>query len=222
MVQPYYMVKSSSETETVIERSRFITHVSRAYTESEAQAFIARIKKEHWSATHNCSCYLIGDRDEFQKANDDGEPSGTAGMPMLEVLRKKGLKNTVVVVTRYFGGIKLGAGGLIRAYAKSTVNGIKSSGTVERKQMQRLFATVDYTWVGKMENFLAGETGMHVVDVAYSDVVCWTLDVELDDTDISLGALTELTNGRAKLEVGEQLYSEVDVILPESEEEADE
>ncbi|PDM36799.1 YigZ family protein, partial [Bacillus cereus] len=102
----------------VIQKSRFICYVSRATTEEEAQEFIQKIQKQNWNATHNCSAYLIGEQDQIQKANDDGEPSGTAGVPMLEVLKKRGLKDTVVVVTRYFGGIKLGAGGLIRAYGK--------------------------------------------------------------------------------------------------------
>ena len=109
MLAVYHTVKQTGSHEINIERSRFIAHVARAETEEEAQAFIADIKKQHWNATHNCSAYLIGENDHIQKANDDGEPSGTAGVPMLEVLKKKKLKDTVVVVTRYFGGIKLGA-----------------------------------------------------------------------------------------------------------------
>ena len=102
----YYTVKGYGEHEIVIQKSRFIAHVNRAETEEEAQQFIQEIKKKHWNATHNCSAYLIGENDQIQKANDDGEPSGTAGVPMLEVLKKRNIKDTVVVVTRYFGGRK--------------------------------------------------------------------------------------------------------------------
>ncbi len=117
-IPSYFTVKQRGEHEIVIQKSRFIAHFARVETEEEAQDFIQEIKKQHWSATHNCSAYLIGEQDQIQKANDDGEPSGTAGVPMLEVLKKRELKDTVVVVTRYFGGIKLGAGGLIRAYGE--------------------------------------------------------------------------------------------------------
>ena len=106
----------------------------------------------HHTATHNCSAYMIGEHDNIQKANDDGEPSGTAGVPMLEVLKKQGLKDTVVVVTRYFGGIKLGGGGLIRAYGRATTEGITATGTVERKLHHLMKVTIDYTWLGKVEN----------------------------------------------------------------------
>ncbi|MEB1806681.1 MAG: YigZ family protein, partial [Bacillaceae bacterium] len=108
MLLSYLTVKGYGEHEINIQRSRFITYIDRATTEEEAQQFIEKIKKKHWDATHNCSAYLIGENDEIQKANDDGEPSGTAGVPILEVLKKRRLKDTVVVVTRYFGGIKLG------------------------------------------------------------------------------------------------------------------
>ncbi|MER2141095.1 MAG: YigZ family protein, partial [Priestia megaterium] len=132
MLSQYYTVKQEGSHEITIQKSRFICHMKRVTTEEEAQQFIQDIKKQHWNATHNCSAYLIGERDQFQKANDDGEPSGTAGVPMLEVLKKRGLKDTVVVVTRYFGGIKLGAGGLVRAYGKSVSEALNELGTVKR------------------------------------------------------------------------------------------
>lgn len=119
LLKSYYTIAENSEYEIVIRGSRFICSLQRVENEEEAKAFIQTIKKEHWKATHNCSAYLIGDRDEIQRAHDDGEPSGTAGVPMLEVLKKNELKYVVAVVTRYFGGTKLGAGGLIRAYSKS-------------------------------------------------------------------------------------------------------
>ncbi|MGG3841862.1 YigZ family protein, partial [Anoxybacillus kestanbolensis] len=154
MLEAYYTVKGYGEAEIIIEKSRFICYVERATTEEEAVRFIHQIKKKHWDATHNCSAYIIGEHDHIQKANDDGEPSGTAGVPMLEVLKKKKLKDTVVVVTRYFGGIKLGAGGLVRAYGKAVTEGLKASGIVERKLMRIMHTTIDYTWLGKVENEL--------------------------------------------------------------------
>ncbi len=154
MLHSYLTVKEAGEHEIVIEKSRFICHLSRAASEEEAQEFIQKIKKQHWNATHNCSAYLIGETDHIQKANDDGEPSGTAGVPMLEVLKKRGLKDTCAVVTRYFGGIKLGAGGLIRAYGKSVSEGLNHIGVTERKLMRIMHTSADYTWLGKIENEL--------------------------------------------------------------------
>ena len=117
-----------------LKKSRFICHVKRIYSEEEARAFIAAIKKEHYKATHNCSAFIIGEKSDIKRTSDDGEPSGTAGVPMLGVLEKHNLTNLCVVVTRYFGGIKLGAGGLIRAYASSVALAIKEIGLVEIKR----------------------------------------------------------------------------------------
>ena len=119
-------------------------------TEEEAIDFIQSIKIKHNTATHNCSAYLIGEHDQIQKANDDGEPSGTAGVPILEVLKKQHLKDTVVVITRYFGGIKLGGGGLVRAYGKATTAGIDASGVVERRLHHLMKVVIDYGWLGKL------------------------------------------------------------------------
>src|SRR5699024_1453395 len=125
MLSSYFTVKKEGSAEVMIKKSQFIGYVKRVETEEDAQAFIQSIKKKHHDATHNCSAYMVGEHDQIQKANDDGEPSGTAGVPILEVLKKKGLKDTAVVVTRYFGGIKLGAGGLIRAYGGTTSEAIR-------------------------------------------------------------------------------------------------
>ncbi|MFL6558457.1 MAG: YigZ family protein, partial [Bacillus sp. (in: firmicutes)] len=154
MLPRYHTVKQAGEHEIIIQKSRFIAHVKRTETEIEAQEFIQALKKKYWDASHNCSAYLIGEQDQIQKANDDGEPSGTAGVPILEVLKKRKLKDTVVVVTRYFGGIKLGAGGLIRAYGKATSEGLDAVGIVERRLTQIVHVSIDYTWLGKVENEL--------------------------------------------------------------------
>ncbi|HWR38294.1 MAG TPA: YigZ family protein [Patescibacteria group bacterium] len=150
----YRTVKGYGEARTEIEKSLFICYAARAETEAEAQAFVAQIRKKHADATHNCAAYLVGEAPGLQKADDDGEPSGTAGRPMLEIIKKTGLRDTVLVVTRYFGGIKLGAGGLIRAYGKSASTGLKAAGIVERNLHRQLAIMIDYPLLGNVENQL--------------------------------------------------------------------
>ncbi|MFS0656779.1 YigZ family protein [Bacillus sp. 179-C3.3 HS] len=210
MLNRYLTVKSRGEHEIVIEKSRFICHIQRAVSEEEAQAFIQSIKKEHWNATHNCSAYLIGEHDLIQKANDDGEPSGTAGMPMLEVLKKRKLKDTVVVVTRYFGGIKLGAGGLIRAYGKSVSEAINHVGIVERCLMRTMHTTIDYTWLGKVENELRASS-FQLKEIHYAEDVIFETYVEETQVDSFNEWMTELTNGKSVTKEGELIYLEKDI-----------
>ncbi|WP_445002727.1 YigZ family protein [Exiguobacterium alkaliphilum] len=198
-VEPNYTIKQDGEYEVVIQKSKFIAHFKRVETEEEAQAFIQTIKKAHWNANHNCSAYMIGERNEHQKANDDGEPSGTAGMPMLEVLRKRQLKDTVVVVTRYFGGIKLGGGGLIRAYGGTVSEGLDAIGIVERVPMQRLTLSVDYGWIGKVENELR-QSSYLLDDIIYAEDVTFHISVPVEETDTALAWLVDLTNGQGGLE----------------------
>ncbi|WWB86077.1 YigZ family protein [Priestia aryabhattai] len=210
MLSQYYTVKQEGSHEITIQKSRFICHMKRVATEEEAQQFIQDIKKQHWNATHNCSAYLIGERDQFQKANDDGEPSGTAGVPMLEVLKKRGLKDTVVVVTRYFGGIKLGAGGLVRAYGKSVSEALNELGTVKRTLMAVMHTIVDYTWLGKLENELRSSVYL-LKEIHYADMVEIETFVEESQTEAFTEWMTELTNGQADIRAGETTYLEEDV-----------
>lgn len=154
MNNKYLTIQQSTVAEYEINKSRFIAYLERIATENEAIEFIEKTKKKHWDARHNCSAYIIGEKANFQKADDDGEPSGTAGKPMLEVLKKNGLTDVVVVVTRYFGGIKLGAGGLIRAYGTSVTNAISATQIVEKVLFSRLAVTIDYTLLGTLENNL--------------------------------------------------------------------
>ncbi|KML11030.1 IMPACT family member YvyE [Bacillus safensis] len=210
MLNRYLTVKSRGEHEIVIEKSRFICHIQRAVSEEEAQAFIQSIKKQHWNATHNCSAYLIGEHDLIQKANDDGEPSGTAGVPMLEVLKKRKLKDTVVVVTRYFGGIKLGAGGLIRAYGKSVSEAINHVGMVERCLMRTMHTTIDYTWLGKVENELRASS-FQLKEIHYAEDVIFETYVEETKTEQFIEWMTELTNGKSVTKEGELIYLEKDI-----------
>lgn len=194
----YYTVKSYGENELIIQKSKFITYVKRVETEQEAIDFIQDIKKMHLTASHNCSAYMIGEQDNIQKANDDGEPSGTAGVPMLEVLKKQGLKDTVVVVTRYFGGIKLGGGGLIRAYGRATTEGIASTGTVLRKLHQLMKVTIDYTWLGKVENEVR-QSPYPLKEIDYTDGVDLFIYVPKVEVDNFIGWITELTNGQSTI-----------------------
>ncbi|WP_342473044.1 YigZ family protein [Metasolibacillus sp. FSL H7-0170] len=198
MRKDYSTVKGFGEREIVISKSRFIAYVERAETEQEAIDFIDKIKKMHPSATHNCSCYLIGEHDNIQKANDDGEPSGTAGVPMLEVLKKQGLKDTVVVVTRYFGGIKLGGGGLIRAYGRATTEGLDAAKVVERKLHHLMQVSIDYTWLGKVENEVRN-SHYTLKEIQYADAVEVFVYVLKDEEEAFAEWMTELTNGQAQI-----------------------
>lgn len=210
MLLSYKTIKGYGEHEITIEKSRFICYIDRATTEEEALNFINKIKKLNWNATHNCSAYLIGEHDQIQKANDDGEPSGTAGVPILEVLKKKGLKDTVVVITRYFGGIKLGAGGLIRAYGKATSEGINHTGIVERKLMRIMSVTVDYTWVGKLENELRSSE-YQVKNINYTEHVEFEIYVEESKTESFREWMVEMTNGQGNIVNKDVQYLEQDI-----------
>jgi uncharacterized YigZ family protein len=210
MLPRYLTVKKAGEHEIIIQKSRFIAHVKRTETELEAQEFIQTLKKKYWDATHNCSAYLIGEHDQIQKANDDGEPSGTAGVPILEVLKKRKLKDTVVVVTRYFGGIKLGAGGLIRAYWKATSEGLDAVGIVERKLMQVFHVKIEYTWLGKIENEL--RSSIYILkNIQYLERVEIEVFVEEEKQQAFTEWMIELTNGQAEITKGEMTYLESDI-----------
>ncbi|GHH97464.1 YigZ family protein [Neobacillus kokaensis] len=207
MLSRYLTVKEYGEHEIIIQKSRFIAQIKRVETEADAQDFIQEIKKKHWNATHNCSAYLIGEHDQIQKANDDGEPSGTAGVPILEVLKKRNLKDTVVVVTRYFGGIKLGAGGLIRAYGKATSEGLDAIGIVERKLTQVVHVKIDYTWLGKIEKELRASEHK-IKEIHYLDIV--EIETYVDESLVQSfkDLMIELTNGQCTLQQGETVYLE--------------
>ena len=196
MRKDYNTVKGYGECEIILSKSRFITYVNRAETEQQALEFIEKIKKQHPNATHNCSCYLVGEHDNIQKANDDGEPSGTAGVPMLEVLKKQGLKDTVVVVTRYFGGIKLGGGGLIRAYGKATTEGIAAAHVVERKQHAVMKIAIDYNWLGKVENEVRASNYI-LRDIQYTEGVDIFVLVLAAEQQNFVDWVTEITNGQS-------------------------
>ena len=210
MLPQYYTVKQQGHDEIIIQKSRFIGYVRRVETEEEAQAFIQEIKKKHHDATHNCSCYMIGENNQIQKANDDGEPSGTAGVPMLEVLKKQNLKDTAVVVTRYFGGIKLGAGGLIRAYGNTTSQAIKTTGVVKRQLMQGFSITVDYSLLGKLENVLRNSDYI-IETINYLENVEFIVYVQVGEINNFEEWIIDLTNDQATIAKTDEKYQEIEV-----------
>lgn len=209
MLSNYLTVKSEGTAEILIQKSRFIGYVKRTETEKEAQTFIQDIKKKHHDATHNCSAYLIGEHDQIQKANDDGEPSGTAGVPMLEVLKKQKLKDTTIVVTRYFGGIKLGAGGLIRAYGNTTSQAIRATGVVNRQLMQGYSVTIDYTLLGKLENELR-QSDYILKTINYLEHVELIVYVQDDALTEFKNWVINLTSNQAVIEPRGTAYVEMD------------
>lgn len=210
MRKDYKTIKGYGVSEIIIQKSRFITYVERAETEQEAQDFINNIKQKHKDATHNCSAYIIGEHDQIQKANDDGEPSGTAGVPMLEVLKKQSLKDTVVVVTRYFGGIKLGGGGLIRAYGKATTEGIDAAKVVERKLHHLMSISIDYTWLGKVENEVRN-SHYPLKEINYGELVEVLVYTKANEESIFAEWISEITNGQAKIKLVEKQFLEFEV-----------
>lgn len=169
-MEAYKAVYRGGEGEIVEKKSRFIATVQPVESEEEALAFIAALKKKYWNATHNCWAYVVGERQELQRCSDDGEPQGTAGRPMLEVLLGEGIHNVVVVVTRYFGGTLLGTGGLVRAYSKSVQAGLSDSTVIEKQQGYLLRMDTDYNGIGKIQ-YLLGQRGLTITDSVYTERV---------------------------------------------------
>ena len=195
--------------EIVIEKSRFICSLKKVKSEEEAQEFIKVVKKEFWDATHNCSAYLVDDL--AQRSSDDGEPSGTAGIPMLEVLRKNNLTGTAAVVTRYFGGIKLGAGGLVRAYSGSVAGAVKECGLAEKILMSRFSFIYDVNSVGKILNILYQQSLFEIADVEYNMRAKVILLMRNDQKAEAEAWLTENLNKPIELELEGSEYVEVPV-----------
>ena len=152
---PYKILLKGGEGEIVEKKSRFIATIEKIETEEEALAFIGKIKKQYWDARHNCYAFVAGKNQELQRCSDDGEPNGTAGRPMLDVLLREDIHNLVVVVTRYFGGTLLGTGGLVRAYQKAVQEGLKNSIVIEKMQGRMLKIDTDYNSIGKIQYILA-------------------------------------------------------------------
>lgn len=208
MHEQYRTVARRGIHETEVNRSRFICALAPAATEQEAQDFVAGVRREHPTATHNCFAYVIGADASVQKASDDGEPGGTAGAPMLQMLVRRDVRYVVAVVTRYYGGVKLGAGGLIRAYGGAVGEALDALGTVTRQRYRLATIIVDHHRAGKLENELRA-TGRAVRDVRYAEIV--TIGIGLPDSDVDAfrAWLADSTAGTAVLALGGEAYGDL-------------
>ncbi|MEV8409476.1 YigZ family protein [Streptomyces niveus] len=207
MHEQYRTVARRGVHETEVNRSRFICALAPAATEREAQEFVAGVRREHPTASHNCFAYVIGADASVQKASDDGEPGGTAGVPMLQMLVRRDVRYVVAVVTRYYGGVKLGAGGLIRAYGGAVGEALDALGTVTRQRYRLATIIVDHHRAGKLENELRA-TGRAVRDVRYAEIV--TIGIGLPDSDVDAfrAWLADSTAGTAVLALGGEAYGD--------------
>lgn len=205
----YYSMLGESTGEFIEKKSRFIGFIKRVETEEEALEFIDEKKSKYYDATHNTYAYIIGEKKNIQRYSDDGEPSGTAGVPMLEVLKKEDVTNVVTVVTRYFGGVLLGAGGLVRAYTKGVVEAINGGTKVLIKSMNRTEFTYDYTVHGAITNYLR-TNGYKVIEENYTDMVSVTIDVDPEDKKI-FNDMNDMTSGSVEIKsLGEVILPTVD------------
>lgn len=191
----YSTIQKEGQAELIIEKSRFIGYVKPVETREEADAFIKEIKARHRDATHNVPAFVIGEKFQQQWASDDGEPQGTSGVPMLQMMVKEGITNVVVVVTRYFGGIKLGTGGLVRAYTNTAKAALEDAGIHQVKDQTVIVASMDYTYLGKLQN-AEKEGYFTIADTVFTDVITVTLHSEPEDADRVKGFLSELTGGK--------------------------
>ncbi len=177
----YKTIFEYGEAEDVINKSKFIGYAMPVETEEEAVAFVEKIKKKHKDATHNVPVYLVGEKFEVQRYSDDGEPSGTAGVPVLSMLKNEGITNIAVVVTRYFGGIKLGTGGLVRAYTHAAKIAVEAARVVEKRVYKEVHVHLDYTLHGKFQNFLMNNEAYLIKDTLYTDSVNTIVYIEPDE-----------------------------------------
>lgn len=203
--ESYKVVLEGGQGELVEKKSRFIANVRPVESEEEAVRFIEEMKKKYWDARHNCSAFVIGKRAELTRCSDDGEPAGTAGRPMLEVLLGEGLCNAAVVVTRYFGGTLLGTGGLVRAYSGAVKRGLASSSIGVMRYGRRLLIDTDYNGIGKIQHIL-GQRGIVPEDTSYTDRVQIRVVLPWEETDALKKEIMEATSARAGVTELEQLY----------------
>ncbi len=208
-IRLYNTIDGTSEGEIIEKKSRFIATVMHVESEEEAIANIDRLKKQYWDARHNCYAFIIGKGSETMRFSDDGEPSGTAGKPILEVLKAKELTNILVVVTRYFGGVLLGTGGLVRAYTDSTLEGLNNASLKKMVLVKKVGVTVDYNTVGKLKYLLASNE-IIVIDEQYTDMVKIVIAVPVDELRQCQDMITDATGGKAVYELMEEDYVAID------------
>lgn len=201
----YRMLKSYAETSFAEKKSKFISYVQPVYSEEEALQFLNGIRKKHYDATHNCYAFVLGDSMNIQRSSDDGEPSGTAGVPILEVLKKEQITNSIVIVTRYFGGVLLGAGGLIRAYTEGAAAGIKAAGTVSVRPFAVHSLRMDYPWLSKLQYEISRKDYI-IENIEYLQDVTMRVLTDAAHSTAFIGEVAEWTNGSIPAEyLGEEM-----------------
>ena len=202
MQHSYRTIQDRTIVETMVKKSKFIAYAQPVSSEEQASSFLQEVKKKHGDASHHCYAYVIDD--QLRKFSDDGEPSGTAGKPILEAIQYKGLRQIVVVVVRYFGGTMLGAGGLVRAYSEAASLVLSTATIIEQRLHQQWFVTIDYHWLGRMEHELRVRF-WRIENIAYGEKVCISLSVDVEDQVDVLQLLNDWTQGQADVECGEQV-----------------
>lgn len=205
MKRQYRVLYEGGSGEYTEKKSRFIAHLYSVDTEAEALGYIEKIKKKYWDARHNCYAFVIGEHMEIQRFSDDGEPQGTAGKPILDVLLGENVHNTLIIVTRYFGGTLLGTGGLVRAYTKASREGLANSIIIEKKSGFVLEICTDYNGVGKIQ-YLLGQNGIDILNSEYGQDVRMELLVPDDMLDDVMAGITEVTAGKASIHKGKELF----------------
>ncbi len=212
MSSDYLTIKTAGQHEIEIKKSQFICSLERVTSKEAADAFIQAVRDNNPKANHNCFAYMIGQNDEVQRESDDGEPSGTAGVPILEVLKMMHLHDVCAVVTRYFGGTKLGAGGLIRAYSNATSRAIEQVGLVKKVLQRDLILTVSYANFDKLSYFLT-QQGLPVADTDYGTDVTVHIAVDLANLETVQAAITDRLAGQVSIDLGDTHFNEVDTPL---------
>jgi len=194
----YKTIDKAASVEQIIEKSKFIAHVSPANTKEEGDAFIVKIKTENKGATHNVPAMIIGDKFQIQWASDDGEPQGTSGAPIVQMLVSEGITNIAVVITRYFGGVKLGTGGLVRAYTSSAKLAIEAAGIIEIREMENFNVSFDYCYLNKLQNISLAEN-FYIDNIGYTDIVNATFSTAPENSENLENILNNVTNGTVKI-----------------------
>lgn len=201
----YITIRDFGEDSFVEKKSEFIGYAKRCESEEEAKAFVSEIKNKHKQATHNCFAYVIGENMGIQRYSDDGEPQGTAGIPTLEVIKKEDLRDVVVVVTRYFGGVKLGAGGLVRAYTKGAKIGIDAAKVIEKVMYKEVRIKIDYNQLGKVQNEIMN-MNYFVKDTIYEDNVEIIVYSRLEEVKVLTDKMIDITSATAEIKLCEEFY----------------
>lgn len=205
MVESYKILYKGGSGELIEKKSRFIADIKPASTEEEVSEFIEEVRKKYWDARHHCYAYILGDKGQVSRMSDDGEPSQTAGKPMLEVLQGEGLHDVCAVVTRYFGGTLLGTGGLVRAYQGAVKEGLQTCVMIEKRLAQRIRVYSDYSGAGKIQ-YIASQAGVHTLDSQFMENCVFTFLAPVSQGGVFTAQITEGTAGKAVIEEDGQVY----------------